>query len=96
MHEAVWPDLAGSRAVLAGPVGATEQHGPHLTRTTDSDIAVAVVERLAVERGDEGVRAVSDEAVLGDPADASAGGGELLLSGAVEARCRRLDHRGGG
>jgi mycofactocin precursor peptide peptidase len=32
--------------LLAVPVGATEQHGPHLPLTTDTDIAVALVERL--------------------------------------------------
>ncbi len=33
--------------LLAVPVGATEQHGPHLPLTTDTDIAVALVARLA-------------------------------------------------
>jgi mycofactocin precursor peptide peptidase len=32
--------------LLAVPVGATEQHGPHLPLTTDTDIAVALVVRL--------------------------------------------------
>ena len=32
--------------LLAVPVGATEQHGPHLPLTTDTDIAVALVRRL--------------------------------------------------
>ena len=34
------------RALLAVPVGATEQHGPHLPVTTDTDIALALVARL--------------------------------------------------
>ena len=29
-------------AVLVIPLGATEQHGPHLPATTDTDVAVAV------------------------------------------------------
>ena len=33
--------------VLLVPVGATEQHGPHLPLTTDTDIAVALAERVA-------------------------------------------------
>jgi mycofactocin precursor peptide peptidase len=33
--------------LLAIPVGATEQHGPHLPLTTDTDIAVALVAGLA-------------------------------------------------
>jgi len=45
-----WPELehlAHSGAVLVVPIGATEQHGPHLPVTTDTDIAVAVVEAAA-------------------------------------------------
>jgi creatinine amidohydrolase len=34
-------------AVLIVPVGATEQHGPHLPLTTDLDIATALADRLA-------------------------------------------------
>jgi creatinine amidohydrolase len=43
-----WPQVAGRDAVLAVPVGATEQHGPHLPITTDTEIAEALVARLAV------------------------------------------------
>jgi mycofactocin system creatininase family protein len=43
-----WPDVeARSAAVLVVPVGATEQHGPHLPLTTDSDIAEELAARLA-------------------------------------------------
>ncbi|MEV6772005.1 mycofactocin biosynthesis peptidyl-dipeptidase MftE [Nocardia sp. NPDC051030] len=38
------------RTVLAVPVGATEQHGPHLPLSTDTDLAVALCERLAAAR----------------------------------------------
>ncbi|HEY6762269.1 MAG TPA: mycofactocin biosynthesis peptidyl-dipeptidase MftE [Baekduia sp.] len=34
-------------ALLVVPVGATEQHGPHLPLSTDTDLAVALAERLA-------------------------------------------------
>ena len=47
---ATWPevaDLAAAGAVLVVPVGATEQHGPHLPVTTDTDIAVAVATSAA-------------------------------------------------
>ena len=50
LADAAWPELAalaGRGAVLVVPVGATEQHGPHLPVTTDTDIAVAVVEAAA-------------------------------------------------
>jgi mycofactocin system creatininase family protein len=43
---------AAAGAVLAVPLGSTEQHGPHLPLSTDTDIAVALSERLAAARGD--------------------------------------------
>ena len=47
-----WPDVdrRAPGAVLAVPVGATEQHGPHLPLSTDTDIAVALAEGLARRR----------------------------------------------
>ncbi len=44
-----WPELCEPR-LLAVPVGATEQHGPHLPCTVDTDIAVALCDRLAEHR----------------------------------------------
>ena len=49
-YRSTWPelaDLAASDAVLVVPVGATEQHGPPLPATTDTDIALAVVTAAA-------------------------------------------------
>jgi mycofactocin precursor peptide peptidase len=43
---------AAAGAVLAVPLGSTEQHGPHLPLSTDTDIAMALCERLAAARGD--------------------------------------------
>jgi len=47
---------AGARAragaLLAVPLGSTEQHGPHLPLATDTDIAVALCRRLAAARDD--------------------------------------------
>jgi creatinine amidohydrolase len=43
---------AAAGAVLAVPLGSTEQHGPHLPLSTDTDIAVALCERLASARED--------------------------------------------
>jgi len=43
-----WPEAG--LGLLAVPVGATEQHGPHLPLTTDTEIAVALVDRLAARR----------------------------------------------
>ena len=44
-----WPEVesrAGS-TVLAVPLGSTEQHGPHLPLSTDTDIAVALAQELS-------------------------------------------------
>jgi creatinine amidohydrolase len=43
-------DHAAAGALLAVPLGATEQHGPHLPLSTDTDIAVALCENLAAAR----------------------------------------------
>src|SRR5664279_1634130 len=45
-----WPEVArrtGPGDILLVPVGSTEQHGPHLPVTTDTDIAEAVAEGAA-------------------------------------------------
>jgi mycofactocin precursor peptide peptidase len=50
-----WPDVAeraATGAILAIPVGATEQHGPHLPLSTDTDIALALCDRLSEKRPD--------------------------------------------
>jgi len=50
MATASWPDLAETArtgGVLLIPLGSTEQHGPHLPVTTDTDIASAIVEAAA-------------------------------------------------
>ncbi|MGH3321219.1 MAG: mycofactocin biosynthesis peptidyl-dipeptidase MftE [Streptosporangiaceae bacterium] len=39
-------------ALLAIPVGSTEQHGPHLPLDTDTRVAAALAEALAAERDD--------------------------------------------
>jgi mycofactocin system creatininase family protein len=54
LADLAWPDVearAGS-SVLALPVGSTEQHGPHLPLSTDTDIAVALSVRLAEHLGE--------------------------------------------
>jgi mycofactocin precursor peptide peptidase len=43
-------ELAVAGALLAIPVGATEQHGPHLPLSTDTDLAAALCARLAAAR----------------------------------------------
>lgn len=46
LSAAAWPEVADGAPVLV-PLGATEQHGPHLPLSTDTVIARAVAERAA-------------------------------------------------
>lgn len=52
--ELTWPEVAAGRrgAILAVPLGSTEQHGPHLPLSTDTDVARELCARLAAARGD--------------------------------------------
>lgn len=54
-----WPELDGIVATLLVPLGATEQHGPHLPLDTDTRIADAVT-REACARVEAGVAQVED------------------------------------
>lgn len=49
-----WPEVAERAAttLLVVPLGATEQHGPHLPLSTDTDVAEVLARRLAAHRGD--------------------------------------------
>lgn len=49
LADVTWPDVDAA-AVLAVPVGSTEQHGPHLPLSTDTDVALALCRRLAAAR----------------------------------------------
>ena len=51
LADLTWPEVPAS-AILAVPVGATEQHGPHLPLSTDTDIALVLCDRLAAHRPD--------------------------------------------
>jgi len=56
LHELRGPDVVpalGPRSVLVQPVGAIEQHGPHLPLSTDLLIAETLCERVVAERGEE-------------------------------------------
>ena len=48
-----WQELEATGALLAVPIGSTEQHGPHLPLSTDTDIADGLARRL--ERAVNGV-----------------------------------------
>jgi creatinine amidohydrolase len=50
LADATWPELEAGAAeprTLLIPLGATEQHGPHLLLGTDSELAVALAEAAA-------------------------------------------------
>jgi creatinine amidohydrolase/Fe(II)-dependent formamide hydrolase-like protein len=54
LHELAWPEveahLKGSDLALV-PIGATEQHGPHLPLLVDSGWAIAAAEGAALKAG---------------------------------------------
>jgi creatinine amidohydrolase len=55
LADLTWPEvaeLAAAGALLAVPMGSTEQHGPHLPLSTDADLAMALCEHLAAELPD--------------------------------------------
>ncbi|MCD4523584.1 mycofactocin biosynthesis peptidyl-dipeptidase MftE [Nocardioides sp. cx-173] len=51
LAEATSPQTSGATLVIV-PVGSIEQHGPHLPLETDTLIARAVADRMALELGD--------------------------------------------
>ncbi|MFJ4655251.1 mycofactocin biosynthesis peptidyl-dipeptidase MftE [Nocardia sp. NPDC088792] len=54
LAELTSPEIEARAAdsVLVIPIGSTEQHGPHLPLSTDTEVAVALCERLAAARDD--------------------------------------------
>ncbi len=55
LSDLTWPEAeqrAAAGTMLAVPVGSTEQHGPHLPLSTDTDVAVELAARLAARRDD--------------------------------------------
>jgi len=56
LHDLTWPEVAGldpGSTIAVLPLGATEQHGPHLPLITDRALVDAVIER-AIEFTPEG------------------------------------------
>ena len=53
LDDLTWPAVRDRAAasILAVPLGSTEQHGPHLPVTVDTDVATALATRLAEMRG---------------------------------------------
>jgi creatinine amidohydrolase len=55
LADLAWPQVgehADPATILAVPLGATEQHGPHLPLSVDTDIALALCRGLAARRTD--------------------------------------------
>jgi creatinine amidohydrolase len=52
LAELTWQEVSelAAGSVLVVPLGSTEQHGPHLPFTVDTDIAIALCERLGHAR----------------------------------------------
>jgi mycofactocin precursor peptide peptidase len=68
--DANWPDVeAATRDVLIVPIGALEQHGPHLPLDTDSYLAAAVAARVHRGRPASGLAPVLPFGSSGEHAD---------------------------
>lgn len=55
LSDLTWPqvgELVGPDSILAVPLGATEQHGPHLPLSVDTDVALALCRGFAAARAD--------------------------------------------
>lgn len=75
-------ELAGDGALLAVPVGSTEQHGPHLPLSQDTDLAVALCHRLAGLRPD---------VVVAPPLAYGASGEHEGFAGTLSIGCEALE-----
>jgi creatinine amidohydrolase len=77
-----WPAVASVAAdrLLLIPLGSTEQHGPHLTFTTDTEIAAALVDALAARRDDV---TVAPPLAYGSSGEHAAFAGTLSIGGAA-------------
>lgn len=65
LAEATSPQTSGAELVIV-PVGSIEQHGPHLPLDTDTVIARAVAERMAIVLGDAWVAPALSYAASGE------------------------------
>lgn len=77
-----WTETAerAPSSVLAIPVGSTEQHGPHLPLSTDTDIAMELSRRLARSRPDV---LVAPPVVYGSSGEHAGFAGTLSVGAAV-------------
>jgi creatinine amidohydrolase len=90
-----WPELAREPPpTLLIPLGATEQHGPHLPLQTDTLIAVALAERIAQARSGLIVGPALPYGASGEHAGfpGTLSLGQAALETAVVALVRSADH----
>ena len=79
-----WPEVAARAAActLAVPVGSTEQHGPHLPLSTDTDVATALAERLG---------ASCDDVIVAPPCPYGSSGEHAAFAGTLSIGQRALE-----
>jgi creatinine amidohydrolase len=77
---ASWPEVQplASERLLVIPLGSTEQHGPHLSFTTDTDVAVALAGSLTARR---------DDVVVAPPLSYGASGEHAGFAGTLSIGC---------
>jgi mycofactocin precursor peptide peptidase len=76
-------ELAATGAVLVVPLGSTEQHGPHLPLSQDTDLAVSLCGRLAAVRSD---------VVVAPAIPYGASGEHEGFAGTLSIGCEALEH----
>lgn len=75
-------ELATAGTVLVVPVGSTEQHGPHLPLSQDTDLAVALSRSLSARRTD---------VVVSPPVHYGASGEHAGFAGTLSIGCEVLE-----
>lgn len=81
LGDLTWPAVTAE--VLAVPLGSTEQHGPHLPLSTDTDVAVALCVGLADRR---------DDVVVAPPLPYGASGEHAGFAGTLSIGQEALEH----
>lgn len=89
-----WSQLVRKAAVLVIPLGATEQHGPHLPLGTDTTIAAALCDRLAEQVDDVLVAPAVPYGASGEHADfpGTLSLGQQALESVLIELVRSADH----
>lgn len=81
--ERTWPEVeAAASSLLVVPLGATEQHGPHLPLATDTNLALALADALAARRSEV---AVAPALPYGSSGEHAAFAGTLSIGAAATA-----------